>query len=241
MIQVNAMYPIWQVVEWESLLEMLDKEEESEESATGIVDLYIRPQSVFSIAESDVAKEFDDDSAKDFRNVRVLMLTLALQMVGNSLDIANGHLLRLKYFLVKSMGFNDCVLKRIGPQRYELSFGDLSSNTDDFWNIGVLMASVRGMKRALDNFTPLKEETVAAVGSAIIDEARQLNESSIGSVFVEVVLKMFNSGIDLTNLSHFMLRSWLELVLIIVYKVCFVSSAMEHRLFSLTVSLLLAL
>jgi hypothetical protein len=43
--------------------------------------------------------------------------------------------------------------------------------------------------------------------------------SSPGVHFIDVVLKMMNSGIDLTKLGHMMLKAWLEIILIIVYKV----------------------
>ncbi|KAL9542636.1 hypothetical protein MBANPS3_008515 [Mucor bainieri] len=202
MTQLNALFPDWQVLQWESLLEAL-------ESKTPV-----------DMLDDDhhLLKDPADPASAESENVQVLMLTLALQMLSNHLSIEPAQMARLKLVLVQQMHFEHCQLFDDGAGGGDMTveFGVLKYNPKDPARVAVMMACIRGLKKIMDSFAPLPAETVAAMAS---DSLEHLSEnSSPGVHFIDVVLKMMNSGVDLTKLGHMMLKAWLEIVLIVVYK-----------------------
>lgn len=226
MTQLNALFPDWQVLQWESLLEALEMK-----TPVDILDEYTRSSSI----EHDLIKEdadvpgsesqnhhhhqHDQESAES-ENVKVLMLTLALQMLSNHLSIEPSQISRLKFILVQQMNFQNCQLFNDGGE-ITVEFGLLKYNPKDPARVAVMISCIRGLKKIMDSFAPLPAETVAAMASDSLEQSRMnLSEnSSPGVHFIDVVLKMMNSGVDLTKLGHMMLKAWLEIVLIVVYKV----------------------
>ncbi|RUP45188.1 hypothetical protein BC936DRAFT_148508, partial [Jimgerdemannia flammicorona] len=220
MIQLNAIFPDWQVLEWDSLTNALEpnSDDDSGTGASDIVDEYVRPESIF-ISPKDkkisIIGETPEQKAAEEENLKILMLTLALQMLASNLDLNAVQLSKVKFALVKNMGFRDP--ERHNIDEWKVQFGDFVYTPDDVSQMTMVISCVRGMKKVLDNFIPMTHDNAAAVGSEIID-TRQSTQNNPGAALVDVVLKLFNSGVDLTSLSHLMLKAWLELVLILVYK-----------------------
>lgn len=225
MIQLNAIFPDWQVLEWDSLTHALEIDPDGENGLRNadIVDEYVRPESIY-ISPRDkklsILGETPDQAVAEEENLKILMLTLAMQMLANNLDLNAAQLSKVKFVLVKYMGFRDPERSNIGHiDEWRVQFGDFVYTPNDVSQSTMVMSCVRGMKKVLDNFTPMTHDNAAAVGSEVIDPSRQNTQNSPGTALVDVVLKLFNSGVDLTSLSHLMLKAWLELVLILVYKV----------------------
>lgn len=223
MIQLNALFPDWQVLQWESLLEALEIN-----TPIDILDEFTRSSSIdheftkgvgsTSNSENQSSQQHDQRSAES-ENVKVLMLTLALQMLSNHLSIEPSQISRLKFIMVQQMDFQDCQLFNDGGE-ITIDFGPLKYNSKDPSRVAVMISCVRGLKKIMDSFAPLPAETVATLASDLEQSKVNLSEnSSPGVHFIDVVLRMMNSGIDMTKLGHMMLKSWLEIVLIVVYKV----------------------
>lgn len=223
MIQLNALFPDWQVLQWESLLEALEMktpidilDEFTRSSPTE--NEYIKGASGASNGDGLSNHQHDQQTAES-ENVKVLMLTLALQMLSNHLSIEPSQISRLKFILVQQMDFQDCQLFNDGGE-ITIDFGPLNFNPKSPSRVAVMLACVRGLKKIMDSFAPLPAETVATLASDSVEQNKvNLSEnSSPGVHFIDVVLKMMNSGIDMTKLGQMMLKAWLEIVLIVVYK-----------------------
>lgn len=228
MTQLNALFPDWQVLQWESLLEALEMK-----TPVDILNEYTRSPSSLEhdLIKDDVDvpsseahchhRHHHDQESAESENIKVLMLTLALQMLSNHLSIEPAQISRLKFILVQQMDFQNCQLFNDGGE-ITVEFGLLKYNPKDPARVAVMISCIRGLKKIMDSFAPLPAETVAAMASDSLEQSRMnLSENSIPGVhFIDVVLKMMNSGIDLTKLGHMMLKAWLEIVLIVVYKVC---------------------
>ncbi|KAK4518369.1 uncharacterized protein ATC70_001722 [Mucor velutinosus] len=223
MTQLNALFPDWQVLQWESLLEALEMK-----TPVDILDEYTRSPSsleddlikdAMDVPSNNEAHHHHDQESAESENVKVLMLTLALQMLSNHLSIEPAQIARLKFILVQQMNFQNCQLFNDGGE-ITVEFGLLQYNPKDPARVAVMISCIRGLKKIMDSFAPLPAETVAAMASDSLEQSRMnLSEnSSPGVHFIDVVLKMMNSGIDLTKLGHMMLKAWLEIVLIVVYK-----------------------
>ncbi|KAI8582823.1 hypothetical protein K450DRAFT_224983 [Umbelopsis ramanniana AG] len=225
MTQLHAVYPDWQVLEWESLLEALEMEFQADvnDQQYDVLQEYTRPESLFIGSSSTKAVSTGltpGQSLAEHENLQVLMLTLALQMAGSNLSISLLQLSRFKYCVVKSMGFQNCEKFHTSGTILEVTFANLVFKAEDFSQVSMVLACTRGLKKILDHFTPVNPESIAAIGVDAVDKFKAgLNENiNYGDQFVDVVFKMFNSGVDLTQLSHLMLKIWLELILIVVYK-----------------------
>lgn len=223
MIQLNALFPDWQVLQWESLLEALEIK-----TPIDILDEFTRSSSTDNeyikgssgTSNGDNLSNHHDQQTAESENVKVLMLTLALQMLSNHLSIELSQISRLKFIVVQQMDFQDCQLFNDGGE-ITIDFGPLNFNSKSPSRVAVMLACVRGLKKIMDSFAPLPAETVATLASDSVEQNKvNLSEnSSPGVHFIDVVLKMMNSGIDMTKLGQMMLKAWLEIVLIVVYKV----------------------
>ncbi|KAI9303278.1 hypothetical protein BJ944DRAFT_165714 [Cunninghamella echinulata] len=223
MIQLNSLFPDWQVLQWESLLEALEA------------------KLPVSIMENDNQNKNENKrTGKDVKvdeleseNTKVLMMTLALQMLGNHLSIDLTQISRLKLLLVVHMGFQNCERYNTSGD-WEVSFGIMQYNTEDTLQTAMMTACSRGLKKIMDSFAPLPAETVAAMAPEILEQNKlKLTEnSSPGVHFIDVVLKLFTSGIELTKINQIILKTWLDTVLIVIHKHNILDNDYEHTIAS---------
>jgi len=224
MTQLHALYPDWQVLEWESLLETLEMDFQPDvDQQYDVLQDYARPESFLPGPMRDKEAIIDTTPGQalaEHENLQILMVTLALQMVASNPSITLLQLSRLKFCVVRSMGFQNCEKFHTSGTTLEVTFANLVYKADDFSQVSMVMACARGLKKVLDSFTPVNPESIAAIGFDVVDKVKAgLNENiNYGSHFVDVVFKMFDSGVDLAQLSHLMLKIWLELILLVVYK-----------------------
>ncbi|KAI9478246.1 MAG: hypothetical protein EXX96DRAFT_483197 [Benjaminiella poitrasii] len=222
MIQLNALFPDWQVLQWESLLEALEMK-----TTVDIIDEYTHSSSTradmlkegINVPGNDHIHCSPDPQTAQSENVKVLMLTLALQMLSKHLSIEPAQIYRLKFVLVQYMNFQNCELINNGGE-ITVEFDILKYNPKNPSQVAMMTACIRGLKKIMDSFAPLPAETVATIASDSLEQNKMnlAENSSPGVHFIDVVLKMMNSGVDLTKLGHMMLKAWLEIVLIVVYK-----------------------
>ncbi|CAJ0851576.1 13743_t:CDS:10 [Entrophospora sp. SA101] len=218
MLKLNAKFPNWQVIEWDVLLDALSHESDESEavSTVDILESYMRPNSILIIG----LKHYHEDSdttpgqrVAEEKNLKVILLSLALQMLANGIEMNLEQIIKLKYFVAHNLGFID---SRIDNSNGVMSFhfGEFRYVPDDFTQNMMMVSILGNLKRVLD--TPIylnndKEELEDG-------KASSENEMLAGGYFIEIVLAMFNSSADMTSLSHLMLKTWIELLLIIVYK-----------------------
>ncbi|KAF7724279.1 hypothetical protein EC973_001180 [Apophysomyces ossiformis] len=220
MIQLNALFPDWQVLQWESLLDALETKhrDKSDLNSVDILERYMRPSvDGPSAAENEI--EPAEIKSTDDGNNHLLMLMLALQMLSNHLSVDSVQMSRIKYALVEQMGFEDC-RRYNSSDEWIVEFGTLLYNPADSARTGVLLSCSRMIKSIMDSFAPLPAETVAAMAPDTLgsNKLKLAENSSPGVHFIDVALKLFNSDIDVTKISHIMLQTWLEIILIVVYK-----------------------
>ncbi|KAI9262296.1 hypothetical protein BDA99DRAFT_438784 [Phascolomyces articulosus] len=241
MIQLNALFPDWQVIQWESLLEALEAKQtdRTETQSVDILERYMRSSSSNphhhandeDDGMSEGQRENEDLLTIEIENARVLMLTLALQMLGSHLPVDTVQISRLKYILVDCMGFNDC--RRYATSgEWIVTFGSMTYDSSNPLQNAFLIAASRGLKKIMDSFAPLPAETVASMAPDVLERNRiELAEnSSPGVHFIDVVLKLFNSGVDVAGLNHMMLKIWLETILIVMYKHNILEREFEHSI-----------
>ncbi|KAL0087116.1 hypothetical protein F4703DRAFT_1735366 [Phycomyces blakesleeanus] len=219
MINLHAIFPEWQVLQWEALLGALEmkRSDKSDTRSLDILDHYMRSD------HSTKDKDHDDSAseiAADSENSKVLMLSLALQMLSNHISITPTQISRFKLILVEQMGFNNCRRFENAADEYVVTFGEFCYDPKDPSQDAMMISTSRGLKKVMDSFSPLPAETVASMPSDVLEQNRlKLTEnSSPGIHFIDVVLKMFNSSVDLTKVSHIIVKAWLEIILIVVYK-----------------------
>ncbi|KAI9498426.1 hypothetical protein BDB00DRAFT_754914 [Zychaea mexicana] len=245
MIQLNALFPDWQVIQWESLLEALEakQNDKADTQSFDILERYMRTSSSNarhhddndgnrnSNTESEIEQENEDMLTIEIENARVLMLTLALQMLGSNLPVDTVQISRLKYILVDCMGFNNC-RRYVTSGEWVVTFGSMTYDPANPLQNSFLIAASRGLKKIMDSFAPLPAETVASMAPDVLEQNRvELAEnSSPGVHFIDVVLKLFNSGVDVTSLNHMMLKIWLETILIVMYKHNILEREFEHSI-----------
>ncbi|CAO3615313.1 unnamed protein product [Cunninghamella echinulata] len=258
MIQLNSLFPDWQVLQWESLLEALEAKLPASMSSDILVQ-YTRPsfdipslltknmkqqqqeeRHSISMENENENKNENKRTSKDIKvdeleseNTKVLMMTLALQMLSNHLSIDLTQISRLKLLLVVHMGFQNCERYNTSGD-WEVSFGIMQYNTEDTLQTAMMTACSRGLKKIMDSFAPLPAETVAAMAPEILEQNKlKLTEnSSPGVHFIDVVLKLFTSGIELTKINQIILKSWLDTILIVIHKHNILDNDYEHTIAS---------
>ncbi|KAI8060907.1 hypothetical protein BC940DRAFT_327925 [Gongronella butleri] len=214
MIRLHALFPDWQVLQWECLLETLE---------TKITLSASREASDTKLSGTQQAES---------ENVTVLMMTLALQMLSHHVRIDMVQISRLKLLLVSMMGFKNPHRVLDGGE-WKVLYGPIEhhyQDTSDPAQSAILTSCSRGLKLIMDSFAPLPAETVAKMAPEDLQRNRlKLAEnSSPGVHFIDVVLKFFHA--DLTRLNPIVLHAWLEAILIVIYKHNILDRAYEQDL-----------
>ncbi|KAI8366708.1 uncharacterized protein BYT42DRAFT_540161 [Radiomyces spectabilis] len=220
MIRFNAMFPEWQVLQWESLLQALKPSDHDgfDAQSMDILEQYMRPdEGALDAAGEDVVSDKQALHGVETENVRVLMLTLAFQMLSNHLPMDMVQMSHFKFILVQQMGFSNCQYFETGRV---VTFGHLTYDPDDPAQVAIMLACSHGLKKVVDSFAPLPAEAVVTMMSERTPQSQQklTENTSPGVHFIDVILKFFHPSVDLTKLGHLMLRTWLEIVLIVIYK-----------------------
>ncbi|KAI8993718.1 hypothetical protein BDB01DRAFT_715878 [Pilobolus umbonatus] len=218
MIQLNALFPTWQVIEWDSLLEALEDKLPSNKDNAAVDYLEDYMRSSVDSTTNNLSDQANAQESFDYDNSKLLMLTLALQMVGNRLEILPIQINRLKYIIVQNMGFKNCHFFNTSEQG-AVTFGTLVFNPENTMQISLLFACIRGLKGVIDSFAPLNPKSVAQAIDSTEHIKNNFSEiSSPGVYFLDIIFKMMNSGVSLTSLGHMMLKCWLEIILVVIYK-----------------------
>ncbi|RIA95682.1 hypothetical protein C1645_872613 [Glomus cerebriforme] len=217
MIKLNAKFPDWKVIEWNILLDALTQEiDEAEQISTSdILESYMRPDSILVIGLKQQIQDNGNSTpgqrVAESQNLKVIMLTLVLQMLANGIEITQDQIIRLKYFVLIHLGFKKSKLETVNGKSNVL-IGDFEYIPDDFAQNMIMISCLGNLKRVLDTPIYLKSS------NNNVEDTTEQEEELAGGIFVDIVLALFNSSVDMSTLSHLMLKNWIELLLIIVYK-----------------------
>ncbi|EXX76329.1 hypothetical protein RirG_034110 [Rhizophagus irregularis DAOM 197198w] len=200
MIKLNAKFPDWEVIEWNTLLDALTQNDENEQVSTSDI--------------LDGGNSTPGQRVAESQNLRVIVLTLALQMLANGIEVTQDQIIKLKHLVLIHLGFKNSKLEMVNGKS-NVSIGDFEYIPDDFAQNMIITSCLGNLKRVLDTPIYLKSS------NNILEDTRlaaEQEEELAGGVFVDVVLALFNSSVDMSTLSHLMLKNWIELLLMIVYK-----------------------
>ncbi|CAB4412992.1 unnamed protein product [Rhizophagus irregularis] len=218
MIKLNAKFPDWEVIEWNTLLDALTQNDENEQVSTSdILESYMRPDSILVIGLKQIqdgGNSTPGQRVAESQNLRVIVLTLALQMLANGIEVTQDQIIKLKHLVLIHLGFKNSKLEMVNGKS-NVSIGDFEYIPDDFAQNMIITSCLGNLKRVLDTPIYLKSS------NNILEDTRlaaEQEEELAGGVFVDVVLALFNSSVDMSTLSHLMLKNWIELLLMIVYK-----------------------
>ncbi|RIB13957.1 hypothetical protein C2G38_2097116 [Gigaspora rosea] len=215
MIKLNAKFPDWQVIEWGTLLDFLSQEnfEAEEVSTTDILESYIRPDSILVVglkrSQGEDSGSTPGQRAAEEQNLRIVMLTLALQMLANGIEMTYDQITKLNYLIVSNLGFKNCRLDTVDGVLM-VHLGEFEYTPEDFSQNMKMVSILGNLKRVLDTPIYLKSQND--------DDMVVVEDEMAGSYFIDAVLAMVNSPVYMSSLSHIMLKTWIELLLIIVYK-----------------------
>ncbi|CAG8570339.1 6834_t:CDS:10 [Dentiscutata erythropus] len=214
MIKLNAKFPDWKVIEWDTLLSFLSQEniEAEEVSTTDILESYIRPDSILVVGLKRTKEDpgsTPGQRAAEEQNLRIVMLTLALQMLANGIEMTHDQITTLNYLIVSSLGFKNCILDTVDGV-LSVHHGEFEYMPENFSQNMKMVSILGNLKRVLDTPIYLKSQND--------DDMVVIEDELAGSYFIDTVLAMVNSSVDMSSLSHLMLKTWIELLLIIVYK-----------------------
>jgi len=136
-------------------------------------------------------------------------------MLGNGIEISLECLMRLKQVVATCLGFTEVQQDFANGDIYMLH-SEFEYVPDNFPQNTRMLSILSNLKKVMDTPIYLHKE------NELTDESRTATETDellVGGYFVDIILRIFGSSVDLASLNHIMLKIFLELLLIIVYKV----------------------
>ncbi|KAL4074405.1 hypothetical protein V8B97DRAFT_1868478 [Scleroderma yunnanense] len=160
-------------------------------------------------------------SSSDQTEFRVALLLLSLQMMESGMEVDVLSCLKLKLHLAKVLGFNDVeAVPTSGGKAFFVRFEQLESIPESCF------PCVHAFPRMLDASHDF-ELPPSVMGSSLVDDDKPCRVL-VGAVFVDLVLAVMCSSLDLLSLPVLTLRSLLEALMVIVFKHDFGSMAIKH-------------
>ncbi|KAE9396073.1 hypothetical protein BT96DRAFT_997116 [Gymnopus androsaceus JB14] len=210
LIQLRPHFPTWQMVSWESVVEILaeDQYEHENGNGDGPLSAHLSLYGLSSTKEDFTPEEkFSPDSDMTF--LRVSILLLSLDMIADGIPIEYNDLSRIKQHVARVLGFDDVhAVPATSGHSFFVEFGDLKSIP------AFAYPCVNHLLVLLDAPHQLSI-TDAELQGFVNDRAWPL---LVGSPYVDILLGIFNSGEDLIALPVLTLKSLLESLGVVIYK-----------------------
>lgn len=162
---------------------------------------------------------FEAEGSADMHDLRSHLVTLGMQMVAQGVDVVSDDVQQLKYCLAAFAGFAHSTLEEVlvGTRKKLLArLGLLQMDYHNDRQRMAILTVVRGLRKVLDS-----TQLVKVVNGVEVNE--------IGKEFVDMVLIMFSSDVELKRIGHLALRSWLDLLQIVIFKVPKKVTCAAHR------------
>lgn len=149
------------------------------------------------------------------------LLQLSLQMMENGMEVDVLSCLKLKLHLVKILGFNDVeAIPTSTGRTFFVRFELLEMMPV------TCFPCIHAFPRLLDASHDF-ELPPSVMGSSLADDDKPCRVL-VGTVFIDIILAVMGSSLDLLSLPVLTLRSLLEALMVIVFKHDFGSIAIKH-------------
>ncbi|TFY77906.1 hypothetical protein EWM64_g6106 [Hericium alpestre] len=217
LIQLQPHFPI---LSWEGIVETLledDYLQKHGESGDGPAAAYL---SMYGLSSRDsVVEPTAEDS--DTVALRVSLLLLSMRMIASGIPIDVYNLLKIKMHLVESMGFEDAAnVPSSSGITFHISFQKLLFIPGYSW------PCISELFFVLDAPHPLAFAPSAMRVISATDEGS--STLLIGSIFVDVVLTLWNVSEDILSLPFLCVKHLLEALVVAIYKHDMESPPLKH-------------
>ncbi|KZV90247.1 hypothetical protein EXIGLDRAFT_720571 [Exidia glandulosa HHB12029] len=205
--QLQPHFPKWQTLTWTTIVEVLLEElavkglEDESFSAVGQLSGYGFPSST---SVPNVSQDIDPNKQ------RIILMTLAFQMVANGIPITVPSLLKLKMHLARILGFTNVELAvaALGHD-YHVTFGSLHQLPE------TAFPCINPMLKVLDAAERIRYP-LSAMGVA--SETDPLMEGLVGEFFADIALRVLSNATNLAQLPYVVQRGLIESLIVIIHK-----------------------
>ncbi|KZT61428.1 hypothetical protein CALCODRAFT_9999 [Calocera cornea HHB12733] len=207
LLRLHPYLPTWSLISTRVIVDALANDRTIYEDPTSIYD---------NIIDSP-----DMSEAVSSPRLQAMLVSLALNLVAHGVVIQALDLLKVKVFLARQLGFSKAVLRIAGDGTCHVAPGPVSVPEPPEQGLACLAAT----KRVLDASTKISVSP-SILGVNLPPDAAV--PCLIGAPLVDLVLIVLRATQDLATMSHLVLRSWLESLIIIILKHDMRSPVLKH-------------
>uniref|UniRef100_A0A0W0F9A2 Uncharacterized protein n=1 Tax=Moniliophthora roreri TaxID=221103 RepID=A0A0W0F9A2_MONRR len=221
LVQLRPHFPVWQVVSWDAILEILAEDQYDQEGGhkDGPLSSHLSMYGL-STRDDDKDSSTSPDSDNEMTSLRVCILLLSIDMIANGIHIDSNDLLRIKLHLARILGFDDV---HAVPAQNGLTF---------FVKFGQLNGIPRHALSCAAHLSSLLDSPYPAAMALMEPPMRGESANSapllVGSMFVDVLLGLFSTVKDFVSLPILTAKSLLESLSIVIYKHNFENIYIRH-------------
>ncbi|KAJ3845083.1 hypothetical protein F5878DRAFT_655339 [Lentinula raphanica] len=208
LIQLRPHFPTWQMVSWESIIEIIAQDQYDQDSgnADGPLSAHLSMYGLSS-KDDDSATEENTSNDDEMISLRVSIILLSMDMIADGIRIDYNDLLRIKQHTAQVLGFGDVHLTpALNGHSFFVEFGGLRSIPK------MAYPCISHLFILLDAHHPLTI-TDAEIQGFVQNRAWPL---LVGSPFVDILLRLFGS--NLQELPGLTLKTLLESLGVVIYK-----------------------
>ncbi|KAJ4487923.1 hypothetical protein J3R30DRAFT_3280032 [Lentinula aciculospora] len=206
LIQLRPHFPSWQMVSWESVVEIIAEDQYDQDSgnADGPLSAHL---SLYGLSSKDDSAVEQSSADSEMVSLRVSILLLSLDMIADGIQVDYNDLMRIKQQLARVLGFADVhAIPATNGHSFLVEFSDLKTIPS------VAYPCISHLFVLLDAHHPLSI-TDAELQGFVNDHAWPL---LVGSPYVDILLRLFDSKIH--GLPGLTLKSLLESLAVVIYK-----------------------
>ncbi|OZJ06243.1 hypothetical protein BZG36_00848 [Bifiguratus adelaidae] len=213
MLQLQAKFPSWPILDWNTLMDTLELEEDDERERKIVLDVVDERPADSSTQIGSMHTGSTIKRQHKLSNLKVLLLTLALEMIAANVELSRSKKGRFGRCFLRLMGFSDAIYGDDGLiGERELRIGTLQYNPEGSTQTSTFLAAGRCLKKIFDAFY-FPTTTASDVGTK-----QHATCPGATPFWYAVVFKFWAADFDHAGTGHVVVKAWLEVVHIIVYK-----------------------
>ncbi|KAI6150742.1 hypothetical protein BKA82DRAFT_122595 [Pisolithus tinctorius] len=214
--QLQPHFPTWKFLSWDVIIEVLQDDDQTGKKVCDPDGCLRREYPALPLVIGvSRTKGIQNDLAQ------VALILLSLQMMESGMEVDILSCLKLKYHLAKVLGFSDVEsVPTASGRSFYIRFEKLDSIS------ATTFPCVQALPRILDAHHNFDLPPVV-MGSTLVEDDKPCRVL-VGTIFVDLVLAIFCSSLDLLALPILTLKSLLEALMIITFKHDFGSVAIRH-------------
>ncbi|KAJ3801305.1 hypothetical protein GGU11DRAFT_741651 [Lentinula aff. detonsa] len=206
LIQLRPHFPTWQMVSWESIIEIIAQDQYDQDggNADGPLSAHL---SLYGLSSKDDSVIENSNLDSEMISLRVSILLLSLDMIADGIRISYNDLMRIKQHAARVFGFEDVhAVPATNGHSFFIEFGELKSVPSFAY------PCITHLFILLDAHHPLSI-TEAEFQGISNDRGWPL---LVGSPCVDILLRLFETKIH--ELPGLMLKTLIESVGVVIYK-----------------------